>query len=84
MDYPEENVGMVQNTFNKLKNFTMSTEKIDKLEDIELDNMSSLVQSDSSSSLYKLSYNKLTQYGSTIISGYTSPLTSVMASGTTQ
>jgi len=74
-----ENVGLVQKSLNTIKKY-VSSEKLDQIEEIELDN-SKTVMKQNNSSIYQMSIDTLKNYGNSFYFGYKQPIDKVMNSG---
>lgn len=74
-----ENVGLVQKSLNTIKKY-VSSEKLDQIEEIELDN-SQTVMKQNNASIYQMSIDTLKNYGNSFYFGYKQPIDKVMNSG---
>ena len=63
----EEDLGLVQKSLNTLKKLTGSTDKLDKIEEIELDNTHIIAQNNESSGLWNYGASVLTKYRDSVL-----------------
>jgi len=63
----EEDLGLVQKSLNTLKKLTGSTDKLDKIEEIELDNTHIIAQTNESSGIWNYGASVLTKYRDSVL-----------------